>query len=713
MPSYFSPGVYTVEKDISEYPVAVNSSIVGLVGFADKGPVNKATLITTPQNLIKIFGSPSEAIPGQGLEGALEILEATRSIYYVRAANSSATEASALVKIGTCPAVVVSAGYFGVSSNLYLKVQVADSEGTTQYTTPKTFAIPSGTVASTTASGQYLALTKVIGGSLDSDDVGVAQDSNGNIYIYGAHAGSGAYLDVTAYSNAAYTAGIASALSVPFYTSGTGTTQASDLVGSSIKVYGGTVTPTDFAYFVQSIYPGAGYNLVENDDGTTDGNSIEVNSLGNSKVVIEVNQEGQSEEQYKVDLTTGLFVENYINIGESNAKSDIIKGYLSKSTSTDVDTEGYTSFTARISEITDLGTAKPRVHFGGFNKQGGSLAGAGLASGTGLSYQNPAFVKPVQGTYALAGGDSGYSLTDNDANSAAILGDPAETPKTGIYALDYDELNISIAAVPDINTQTVQNGLITLAESSQSFLALVSPPYGTINTAQEAIDWTNGRAETRTAAINSSYAAVFWPWVKVYSNADGIDRWYDPVIYAARQMCFTDSVAEPWVAPAGFRRGRLTKPTQVEVDLNQGDRDSMYSGGNIINPIVNFPQGGITIFGQRTGLRTATALDRINVRRLMIYLRKLILRSTQSFVFEPNDPLTWESVVGVIQPALEEIKARRGLIAYRVVCDETTNTPVRVDRNELWCKVILQPTKAAEVVVFELNVTNQSAKLGN
>jgi hypothetical protein len=198
----------------------------------------------------------------------------------------------------------------------------------------------------------------------------------------------------------------------------------------------------------------------------------------------------------------------------------------------------------------------------------------------------------------------------------------------------------------------------------------------------------------------------------VFSVFDGIDRWYDPSIFAARQMCFTDSVADTWFAPAGFRRGRLTKPIEVEVNLNQGDRDSLYSGGNIINPIVNFPQAGITIFGQRTAQRTPSALDRVNVRRLMIYLRKAVLNSTQSFVFEPNDPFTWEAVRGVIAPLLEDIRSRRGIIDYSVVCDETTNTPVRVDRNELWCKVIVQPTKAAEIIVFELNVTSQSAQIG-
>jgi phage tail sheath protein FI len=177
-------------------------------------------------------------------------------------------------------------------------------------------------------------------------------------------------------------------------------------------------------------------------------------------------------------------------------------------------------------------------------------------------------------------------------------------------------------------------------------------------------------------------------------------------------MAFTDSVADSWSAPAGFRRGRLTKPTEVEVKLNQGDRDSMYSGGNVINPIVAFPQQGITIFGQRTTQRSPSALDRINVRRLMIYVRKLILASTRRFVFEPNDEFTWAEVETSINSFLSNIKQRRGITEFRVVCDETVNTPVRVDRNELWTKVLIRPTKTAEVLIFEINLTNQSADLG-
>ena len=145
------------------------------------------------------------------------------------------------------------------------------------------------------------------------------------------------------------------------------------------------------------------------------------------------------------------------------------------------------------------------------------------------------------------------------------------------------------------------------------------------------------------------------------------------------------------------------------MSVNQGDRDSMYSGGNVVNPIVKFPQQGIMIFGQRTAQRNPTALDRINVRRMLIVIRKSLLASTRRFVFEPNDATTWEKVVNVVNPMLDDIRRRRGITDYKVVCDETVNTPVRVDRNELWCKVLIKPTKAAEIVIFELNLTSQSA----
>jgi phage tail sheath protein FI len=142
--------------------------------------------------------------------------------------------------------------------------------------------------------------------------------------------------------------------------------------------------------------------------------------------------------------------------------------------------------------------------------------------------------------------------------------------------------------------------------------------------------------------------------------------------------------------------------------LNQGDRDALYT--NNINPVVNFTPEGITIFGQKTAQRAATALDRINVRRLMIYLRKVLLLTGRQDLFEPNDAFTWEIVKDKADALLGDIQARRGITDFRVICDETVNTPIRVDRNELWCKILIKPTKTAEWIVFEVNLTNQSAK---
>jgi hypothetical protein len=176
MANFVSPGVYIVEKDISNYPASINPSVVGVVGFADVGPTNKATLITSPELLVQTFGNPAEDITGQGLEGSLEMLETTNSLYFVRAAGSGSKDASANVKLGGCPAILVSGVSAGVgdsihASSVYLSVQV-NVNGANMFNTPKEFNIPSGTVLGTGNNNkQAVALKKIIGGSLDGASV--------------------------------------------------------------------------------------------------------------------------------------------------------------------------------------------------------------------------------------------------------------------------------------------------------------------------------------------------------------------------------------------------------------------------------------------------------------------------------------------------------------------------------------------------------------
>jgi len=715
MVNILSPDVYVIERDISEYAPTVNSSVVGLVGFASKGPMNKATLVTSPQNLTRVFGRPSENISGQALEGAIEILETTNQVYFVRAGDSTtATDASSTVTYGACPTVGITASGFGVTNSLYLKVDVSSNAGTDQYSTPKSFAIPAGTGTG----GQAQALRSIIGGSLDSDKVGLEFDTTTSTtgFLTGSWAGSGTAMTVSAYSDSDYTVGVSAfnvldglgVVSAGLY--GAAETGVGSGDYSSVTVFGSEINSSGLSYVAQTIHPGDGYNAGTKANGDTSGNSIELDAKGGANAVLAVNEDGTKAEEFKVSLISNAdFIEDKINVGETNTTSDIIKGQLYFSGAPG-DPTALTNYSDTISNI---GTQQVygtfvapigRTENETWQDQTNSAGVSGLYS----TEINPRFVKPLEGTTNMTGGANGDSA--NQATS--LIGDSSVTPKTGMQALDDDSINISMAAVPGQHDQTVQNALITLAESTQEFLAVVSPPYA-VGTVQNAIDWSNGRSDTRTAAINSSWAAVYWPHTKVFSSADKKDIWLDPAVYGIRAMALTDNISETWFAPAGANRGRLTKPTEVEVILNKGDRDSLYTGGNIINPIAKFPQRGIMIFGQRTAQRKPTSLDRINVRRLMIFVMKTVRLATRDLIFEPNDEFTWALIQGVLEPLMDDIKRRRGIIDFRVVCDDTVNTPARVDRNELWTKVIIKPTKTAEALVFEINLTSQSADLGN
>jgi len=731
MPNYVSPGVYTIEKDISDYTPSINTSIVGLVGFASKGPTNKATLITNQNSLVRTFGKPYESIPGQALEGALEILEQTNTLYFIRAVTSTAADASATMTMGTCPSIIVSGGSdatkgWGLDAALTLRIQVYDNAGTAQFTAPgKDFTIPT----STAVSGQAEAIRKIVGGGLDADKVGVFDGGDGYAglglsgAIVGAFAGSGAYIGVSACSGTSFDESKGASALCPV--SAAGSTGASygasgelgaGVLASACRAYGASFEKTgtnSAAYSIVSLYEGAGYNGGTTTGGDTSGNSITVNGLGSQNFSVVVNQDGVADETFKTSFVgSGAFIEDVINTGETNLKSDTIKGNLFKD---DADATAAELTNFDVATNTLMGTTSFQMT-DQFLLPNDNPTGAGTATAnTTIATNGGRWNKLVQNTgESMTGGDNGTGSTA--ANTTALIGDSSVDPKTGMQSLDDDVLNIGIVAVPGIYTESVQNNLITLAESTQNFMALVSPPYG-IGTVQDAIDWTNGKssstAGSRTSAITSSYAAIYFPHVKVYSVFDAKDRWLDPAIFGARQMAYTDGVSDSWFAPAGFRRGRLTKPSEVEVKLNQGDRDTMYSGGNVVNPIVSFPQQGITIFGQRTAQRNPTALDRINIRRLMIYIRKVIVSSARRFVFEPNDEFTWSQIEALINPFMDDIRRRRGITEFRVVCDATVNTPVRIDRNELWCKVIVKPTKTAEMIIFEINLTNQSANLGN
>lgn len=666
MANYVSPGVYVLEKDTSDYPAAINPSVVGIVGFASKGPVDKPTLITNGERLVSTFGEPDEDILGQGLEGALEILEATNSLYFVRCGASSGLDASAKMAIGGCPAVIVSGG-----AQDY-KIVVKDEAGVTQLDKIVTVA----------AGDPVTAFKAKLGGDPTLASKVMVYDFGASALLVGGYAGSSASIQVSSDS------------SIKMAEYQNHSSQGSE--SSDVTASGFTADLSSCHYLVESLYQGTGYNYAKTAAGVETGNSVEVTTAGGEQATINIYQDGVAAESFLVGFQSDeYFIESVINTGVENLKSSIIKGNIVLNNGS-VAVTGLSDFDGAIS----------------------SLVGSNVVGRWGAteSSSNPKFLKLVKvahtaETSKMAGGTNGIpASTDTNQIASLLVGDVTDSGKTGLQTLDNDLLNLSMAAVPGFTDDSVQNALVTLAEDTKEFLAVLAPPYA-IGSVENAIDWSNGLSTERTSAINSSYAAIYWPWVKVFSTYDATDRWYDPSIFAIRQMCVTDDVAESWFAPAGFTRGRLTKPTDVEIGLSQGDRDALYSNGNVINPIVNFPQQGITIFGQRTAQRAPSALDRVNVRRMMIIIRKIILASTRQFAFEPNDPETWTQIEALTTTLIDPIARGRGITEFNVTCDSSTNTPDRIEKGELWCKVVIRPTKTAEIIVFELNLVNQSAEV--
>lgn len=299
--------------------------------------------------------------------------------------------------------------------------------------------------------------------------------------------------------------------------------------------------------------------------------------------------------------------------------------------------------------------------------------------------------------------DPAYS----SALDAAVIGNPSVN--SGIYAFQNPEsYDINLLLTPGFSTGSVIGTALQLCESRGDVLYLVDPPFGL--RPQQAIDWHNGMLTSDlSSAINSSYGALYWGWVRIFDQFSNTEIWVPPSGHVAAVYSRTARNAEQWFAPAGLRRGRLLTALDVEYSPTQGERDALYGSGNAVNPIVKFPQDGITIWGQRTLQRSATALDRVNVRMLLLYIKKNLVSQLRNFIFEPNDKALWRQVKSTVNPFLADIQARRGLTAFNVVCDETNNTAERIDRNELWVSVFLKPERTVEFIALNLVVLKTGA----
>ena len=297
--------------------------------------------------------------------------------------------------------------------------------------------------------------------------------------------------------------------------------------------------------------------------------------------------------------------------------------------------------------------------------------------------------------YDFRAGVDGIPNTGGDTLFTTALATSADLANQELW-------NYHLLITPDTSASAVEDAAITLCEYRKDCFYIADPPYA--KTIANAIAWHNGTgAQGRSTAFNTSYAAAYWPWLKDYNSVAGEYVWCPPSVFVAAKMLETDNNFGPWYAPAGDVRGKISA-FDYEGSPSLSQRDTMYGDLNALNPIVNFASKGLEIFGQKTLLRGTTALNRINVRRMVIYAKKLIKTAMDALVFEPHNADSWARATNLINTILEPIRQDNGLSDYKVTIDATTNTASLIQQSIMAGIIQLVPVGTIEMIELDIKI---------
>jgi phage tail sheath protein FI len=334
-------------------------------------------------------------------------------------------------------------------------------------------------------------------------------------------------------------------------------------------------------------------------------------------------------------------------------------------------------------------------------------------------------------TTVLYGGFDGFDIKEKEPlNSARSLKTTAtEKNSYGFFSVtkaieivkDPERVECNLMAIPGIVNNDLTTRLVRVAEERADTLAVIDiqkdfTPTGE-NTSTDMVNQGNvdeAVRDMKDRSVDSSYGAAYYPWVQIRDTRNNKILWAPPSVVALGAMAYSDAARDVWFAPAGFNRGGLTAAgaggvpvVGINQQLTSKQRDKLYEVN--VNPIASFPAEGIVIFGQKTLQLTPSALDRINVRRLLIFLKKEISRIASTTLFEPNLEVTWAAFRANADALLSSVKSRLGLADYKLVLDESTTTPELVDRNIMYAKVFLKPARAIEFIALDFIITRSGA----
>ena len=350
----------------------------------------------------------------------------------------------------------------------------------------------------------------------------------------------------------------------------------------------------------------------------------------------------------------------------------------------------------------DIGAAFPSIASPYTGSIGGALTGSGLAANIALATRK--FMVPTQGGFDGARPNLPKFTGNNIKGSNSFGFDCSTSTSTGTKSYQKAFAALSNTDFYDMN-MLLTPGIVHRLHSSVTSEArqLAEDRQDTFY----VMDLTAERDSIATAtsevtSIDSNYTSTYFPWVKIVDPSRNKPIWVPPSVVVPGALSFNDSVAAPWYAPAGLNRGGLTTVINTYEKLTQSDRDDLYLAR--VNPIANFPNEGICIWGQKTLQARPSALDRVNVRRLLIAVKKFIASATKYLVFEQNTDATRNRFLNIVNPYLDSVRSQQGLSAFRVVMDDTNNTPDLIDQNILYGQIFLQPTRTAEFIVLDFNI---------
>ncbi len=374
----------------------------------------------------------------------------------------------------------------------------------------------------------------------------------------------------------------------------------------------------------------------------------------------------------------------------------------------------------------DASSDKPAYYASGSRASGVSI------TATSGSYKNVLDKGYDRFTSPLYGGFDGFNIKEKEPfnHSRALPEGATDTGYSMFYSVkkaidmysDPEFIDGNILTAPGIVNEGLTTHMIETVEGRGDTLAIIDPRGGYTPASEDYQSEQSRISATHVSDVvnnmqqrnlNSSYAATYYPWVRITDTISGRGVWAPPSVAAFGALSFSEKVAAPWFAPAGFTRGGLSQGaagipvTMVRSKLTSKERDDLYDVN--INPIASLPNEGIVIFGQKTLQATPSALDRINVRRLMIFVKKEISRIASTLLFEPNVSDTWSNFTSQVEPFLAGVQNQFGLDGFRVQLDETTTTPDLIDQNIIYAKIFLKPTKVVEFFAIDFVITNSGA----